>query len=196
VSLVAGGACWCTTAPGSAHAHNRPPPRTPTRQLVGKTDEGFVKGAFRLARDHLGVRTPVTPAQCLEQVQRAARQMGGLRGHGTHTHADTRPRLGGAAFCRCVVTLRVGTPWMYACTRTAPLTCPRLAALTTPLPTRQGFALRKVLLLCDVVAGARQVHAAGAKAERAKQAAAHRQVCWHGRGRVGCGVEDAAGGGP
>lgn len=37
-------------------------------QLQAKTDEGFVKGAFRLCRDHLGVRTVLTPAQFLEQV--------------------------------------------------------------------------------------------------------------------------------
>jgi hypothetical protein len=37
-------------------------------QLQGKTDEGFVKGAFKLLRDHLGVKTVLTPGQFLEQV--------------------------------------------------------------------------------------------------------------------------------
>jgi hypothetical protein len=38
-------------------------------QLQAKTDEGFVRGAFRLCRDHLGVRTVLTPGQFLEQVR-------------------------------------------------------------------------------------------------------------------------------
>lgn len=47
----------------------------------------------------------------------------------------------------------------------------------------QGYAERKVLLLCDVVKAARELHAAGAKQERAKAQAACRQVgtCSAGR---------------
>lgn len=38
-------------------------------QLQAKTDDGFVKAAFRLCREHLGIRTVLTPAQFLEQVR-------------------------------------------------------------------------------------------------------------------------------
>jgi hypothetical protein len=40
----------------------------------------------------------------------------------------------------------------------------------------QGYAERKVLLLCDVVRASKELHAAGAKQERAKVQAACRQV--------------------
>lgn len=40
-------------------------------QLQAKTDEGFVKAAFRLCREHLGIRTVLTPPQFLEQVSTA-----------------------------------------------------------------------------------------------------------------------------
>lgn len=43
----------------------RPPP---TPQLQGKTDQRFVEAAFRLARDHLGVKTALTPAHFFAQV--------------------------------------------------------------------------------------------------------------------------------
>jgi hypothetical protein len=39
-----------------------------TLQLQGKTDEGFVKGAFKLLRDHLGLKLVISAAQFLEQV--------------------------------------------------------------------------------------------------------------------------------
>jgi hypothetical protein len=38
-------------------------------QLQGKTDEGFVKGAFKLLRDHLGLKLVISAAQFLEQVR-------------------------------------------------------------------------------------------------------------------------------
>lgn len=44
---------------------------------------------------------------------------------------------------------------------------------------RQGFALRKVQLLIDVVQAARQLHNTGAKQDKARVAAGYRQV---GRG--------------
>jgi len=40
----------------------------------------------------------------------------------------------------------------------------------------QGYAERKVLLLCDVVKASKELHAAGAKQERAKLQASFRQV--------------------
>lgn len=40
-------------------------------QLQGKTDEGLVKNAFKLFRDHLGLRVVLTPGQFLEQVRAA-----------------------------------------------------------------------------------------------------------------------------
>lgn len=46
-----------------------PPTHTKSQQLQAKTDDGFVRGAFRLCRDHLGIRTVLTPAQFLEQVR-------------------------------------------------------------------------------------------------------------------------------
>jgi hypothetical protein len=38
-------------------------------QLQAKTDDAFVKAAFRLCREHLGIRTVLTPGQFLEQVR-------------------------------------------------------------------------------------------------------------------------------
>lgn len=56
----------------------------------------------------------------------------------------------------------------------------------------QGYAERKVLLLCDVVRAAKELHAAGAKQERAKVQAACRQVGLvgvpAGGRRQGCGA--------
>jgi hypothetical protein len=54
------------------------------------------------------------------------------------------------------------------------------------LAALQGYAERKVLLLCDVVKAARELHAAGAKQERAKLQAACRQVRTHHRTFPAC----------
>jgi len=37
-------------------------------ELQGKTDQRFVEHAFRLMRDHLGVRSALTPAHFFAQV--------------------------------------------------------------------------------------------------------------------------------
>lgn len=37
-------------------------------QLSGKTDQRFVEAAFKLFRDHLNVKTALTPAHFLNQV--------------------------------------------------------------------------------------------------------------------------------
>jgi hypothetical protein len=53
---------------------------------------------------------------------------------------------------------------------------PAVAAAGCCVLLPQGYAERKVLLLVDVVRAVRELHAAGAKAERAKVTAACRQV--------------------
>lgn len=83
-------------------------------QLQGKTDQRFVEGAFRLARDHLGVRTVLTPAHFFATVGPrgahgcACAGPGCLPLHAARARARTRVRqlVTGCAACG---KLRVAT---------------------------------------------------------------------------------------
>lgn len=45
-----------------------------SQQLLGKSDQRFTENAFKLMRDALSIRTPLTPAQFLEQVRGSSGQ--------------------------------------------------------------------------------------------------------------------------
>jgi hypothetical protein len=129
-------------------AHLRPPAAP---QLQGKTDQRFVEASFRLARDCLGIRTVLTPALFLEQARRRRR-----RG------APARLLLGRCIQAPASASAWHGTPLARRrADSAAPPTRPPL-----PPPTAQGYAERKILLLCDVIHACRRIHSDAARRER------------------------------
>ena len=156
-------------------------------QLQAKTDDAFVKGAFRLCRDHLGIRTVLTPAQFLEQVSTTS-CCGDTPGSAAGSTAMSITGHHGSAWRRHVGGCGCAHPLAHS------FDCSSRDEKSAVLCVHllQGYAERKVLLLCDVVRAAKELHAAGAKQERAKVQAACRQVGLvgvpAGGRRQGCGA--------
>lgn len=157
-------------------------------QLQGKTDKRFVEGAFRLARDCLGIRTVLTPAHFLEHVR--VRQLlltPRILIYTPHTASTGFCLLAPGHHHQCLL-LRSEVPLALIALMHMAWHTEGAGAMHSPsfnvtwpdmphlLQHLQGFAERKILLLCDIISACRKVHNDALRRERLSSVRASRKV--------------------
>lgn len=160
-------------------------------QLQGKTDQRFVEGAFRYLRDNLNVRTVLSPAQFLEPVSRSTSLWTGVARPRPQCAAAWWPRPGHVAAAGSVRRVRV---WYLQVSGPRggvdhpPPFAPDLTGRTACVYV-QGFAERKVLLVCDAIQACKKIHNDEVRKERLAALRPGKQVgCATLRGCSTCGA--------